>query len=277
MTVERLAALGLQAPIVSERLNRRKIDLIPEPEWEDPPKARVAELLAALEDRLTAAGIGGLPEAVRIAQAAAAQAGLADPRVSSDAKHVEIGLTDKSDSSRWIMSWLWERGIAPEQVLIAGDEFGPLGGVPGSDSLLLSGDGRRATAASVGAEPGGVPDRAWRAALLEDQITRRERGELPIPVGDPRWVLAIEDADPPRERVYASLLTLADGRLGTRGEHAHPARGWRARRADVGRYTRTGAEAHLLAGPRWNAIDLDHTPAGQALRALDLRTGTLRQ
>ena len=285
LTVERLAALGLDARIVSERLNRRKIDLIPEPEWEDPPEARIAELLAAVEDRLTAAGIGGLPEAVRIAQAAAAQAGLAVPRVTSDAKHVEIGLTDKSDSSRLIMSWLWRRGIAPEQVLIAGDELGPLGGLPGSDCLLLSGEGRRATAVSVGVEPGGVPEGVASigggpdafAALLADQITRRDRGELPIPVGDPRWVLAIEDADPLLERVYESLLTLADGRLGTRGSTLPRDVAGEPAVLMSGVYTRTGAEAHLLAGPRWNAIELEHAPAGQVLRALDLRTGTLRQ
>jgi hypothetical protein len=98
--------------------------------------------------------------------------------VTSDAKHVELGLTDKSDSARSIMRWLWRRGIAPEQVLIAGDELGPLGGLPGSDSWLMVGEAERATAVSVGAEPGGVragvvwvgggPDTF--AAMLEDQI-----------------------------------------------------------------------------------------------------------
>jgi hypothetical protein len=41
-------------------------------------------------------------------------------------------------------------------------------------------------------------------------------------------------------------------------------------------YTRTGAEAHLLAGPRWNSIGLEHARAGQVRRLLDLRAGTLR-
>ena len=86
LMVERLAARGLAARVVSERLNRRKIDLIPEAEWEEPPKARIAELLAAVEARLTAAGIAGLPEAVEIARTAAAEVGLADARVTSDAK-----------------------------------------------------------------------------------------------------------------------------------------------------------------------------------------------
>ena len=47
LTVERLAARGLRARIVSERLNRRKIDLIPEPEWENPPKARIRRARSA--------------------------------------------------------------------------------------------------------------------------------------------------------------------------------------------------------------------------------------
>ena len=59
-TVALLAERGLHAEIVSQRLNRRKIDLIPEPEWADPPKARIGELLAAVEARLRAAGLDGL-------------------------------------------------------------------------------------------------------------------------------------------------------------------------------------------------------------------------
>ena len=47
-TVAALALRGLYAEIVSERLNRRKIDLIPD--WADPPKALIAELLDAVEE-----------------------------------------------------------------------------------------------------------------------------------------------------------------------------------------------------------------------------------
>src|SRR5690606_13986835 len=89
LTIERLAARGLRAEIVSHRLNRRKIDLIPEPGWVDPPKSRIAELLEAVEQRLATAGLDGLPEVVRVAETAAREAGLPDPRVTSDAKHVE--------------------------------------------------------------------------------------------------------------------------------------------------------------------------------------------
>ena len=52
LTVEDFARAGLEAKVVSQRLNRRKLDLIPEPEWADPPKARIAELVEAVEERL---------------------------------------------------------------------------------------------------------------------------------------------------------------------------------------------------------------------------------
>ena len=103
-TVAKLAKRGLHAEIVSQRLNRRKIDLIPEPAWADPPKARIDELLAAVEERLHRAGLAGLGEAVELAEAAAREAGLETPRVTSDAKHVEIGLIVGSRQA-----WCWSR------------------------------------------------------------------------------------------------------------------------------------------------------------------------
>ena len=77
LAVERLTRFGLDVRVVSRRLNRRKIDLIPVPEWADPPKARIAELAAAVEARLRARGIAGLAQAVELAEQAAADSGLA--------------------------------------------------------------------------------------------------------------------------------------------------------------------------------------------------------
>lgn len=285
LTVERLAMRGLDTRIVSEPLNRRKIDLIPEPDWADPPKARISELLTAVQARLAAADIAELTEAVEIARGAATEAGVADPRVTSDAKHIEIGLTDKSDSARWIMRELWRTGIGPGQVLIAGDQLGPLGGLPGSDSNLLVDASHGATAVSVGVEPSGVPAGVVTlgggpdmfAAILEDQIARRQRGELPFVELDPAWVLAVDGVDPPLERVRESLLTLADGLLGTRGSviAEQPSADPTVLMSDV--YTRTGADAHLLAAPRWNAITLEHPSSRSVRRVLDLHTGVLQQ
>ena len=196
-TVAALAERGLRAEIVSQRLNRRKIDLIPEPEWAEPPKARIAELIEAVESRLRGASLNGLQEAVELSEIAARAAGLTDAKVTSDAKHVEIGLTDKADAAHWVFEDLRGRGIPAGLVLIAGDEFGPLGGLPGSDSLLLVPEASRATAVSVGAEPTGTPETvlafgggpARFVALLKDQLERRIRGDVPELDADPSWTL----------------------------------------------------------------------------------------
>jgi hypothetical protein len=156
-TVAALAQRGLATGEVSTRLNRRKLDLMPLPGWEDPPKARIAELLTATLARLHTVGIASLHEVCELARAEGLRAGLDDPRVTTDAKHVEIGLTDKSDAARALFPRLAALAVPAEQVLVCGDEMGPLGGEAGSDSLMLAGDGSRALAISVGVEPEGVP------------------------------------------------------------------------------------------------------------------------
>ena len=283
-TVRMLAARGLAAEVVSQRLNRRKIDLIPGPAWSDPPKAQISELLRAVEERLRGAGLNGLSEAVELAEQAARKAGLSDARVTSDAKHVEIGLTDKADSARWLFGELARTGTGAGLVLVAGDEFGTLGGLPGSDSLLLVHEAARAAAVSVGAEPtgapagvislGGGPDRFLQ--LLADQLERRRRGDVPEVDADPGWTFEVDGIDPPLERVHESLLTLADGRIGSRGAPllAHPAAEPGVLMAGV--YSGEGAEAELARAPDWTRLPgrLPETPPLR--RLLDLRRGLLR-
>jgi trehalose/maltose hydrolase-like predicted phosphorylase len=285
LTVRRLRQRGLDCRVVSSRLNRRKIDLVPVPEWEDPPKARIGQLLAAVEERLRRSGMRGIADVVDVAIAASADAGLADPRVTSDAKHVEIGLTDKSDSMSWLLDDLWRRGVGPAEVLIAGDEFGPLGGLPGSDSLMLTPGTERSTVVSVGVEPTGVPEGIVRvdggpdafAAILEDQIRRRLARELPPPDDDPEWVMTLEGVDPERERVHEALLTLADGRIGTNGSPLGVHRTTAPEVLHIGVYDGEGSEEHLLPGPIWTgaANDLEADPPPKVRRLLDMRTGML--
>ena len=45
-----IKAQGMKTEIIFNRLNRRKVDLIPEPEWRSPKKAQFRELLSAVED-----------------------------------------------------------------------------------------------------------------------------------------------------------------------------------------------------------------------------------
>jgi len=283
-TVEQLAARGIEARIVSQRLNRRKIDLIPTAEWADPPKARIGELLVAVEARLRLHGLDGLRAAVELGEQAAVKAGLAGACVTSDAKHVEIGLTDKSDSARWYVARLWARGIAAEQILIVGDELGPLGGLAGSDSKLLIDDTRGATVVSVGVEPAGVPEGviaigggpAAFERLLDHQVALRRRGALPIVASDPCWTFSVEGVDPDRERARESLLTIADGRLGTRGSVLASRPSSMPRVFAAGVYRGHGQRSELQPAPLWNRLSV-RSRDGAVSRVLDLHAGLLAQ
>jgi trehalose/maltose hydrolase-like predicted phosphorylase/phosphoglycolate phosphatase-like HAD superfamily hydrolase len=283
--VRRLRRRGVTAEVVSSRPNRRKIDVIPGPEWADPPKARITELLLAVEERLRKAGLDGLREVVMLGDEAAREAGLPAPKVTSDAKHVEIGLTDKADSARWVFADLWRRGISPPQVLVVGDEFGPLGGLPGSDSFLLPPEANGAVAVSVGREPTGVPSGVIALGggpeaftrLLNDQLDRRKRGELPQGDQNPAWTVSVRGFDPELERVHSSLLTIADGVIGTSGSPlgSHP--GARPRVLAAGLYEGEGPETQLASCPVWTRLDGELPHAVRFERHLDLRTGLLRQ
>jgi trehalose/maltose hydrolase-like predicted phosphorylase len=284
-TVEQLAQRGLRAEIVFDRLNRRKVDLIPEPEWSDPPKASIDDLLVAVEARLHGAGLEALTEVAAFAEAAARDAGLRDPRVTSDVKHVEIGITDKSDSAHWLFAKLARLGIGPHAVLLGGDEFGEIAGLPGSDSFMLVSEAASATAVTVGVEPAGPPPPVIAlgggpdafVAILEDQLARRSAGEAPHLDRDPEWTIEVDGFDAERERAHEAVLTLADGRIGTSGAPllAHPS----ARpRVFVGNtYDGDGSASRLLEGPVWSRLGGDLQSAGGLCRVLDLRTGTLHE
>ena len=150
---------GLEIGIVFDRLNRRKIDLIPVPEWADPPKAMIGELLVATERRLRDAGIErGIKQLIDRLAGKCAASGV-DLRITSDVKHLEFGLTDKSDSVRYVLNEIASpRGVPNEDILILGDEFGPISGFEGSDFRTFIEEARGAVYVSVGKEPSGAPE-----------------------------------------------------------------------------------------------------------------------
>ena len=114
-------------------------------------------------------------------------------------KHVEIGLTDKSDSARFAASWLADRGITGQLIAIIGDEIGPVGGVAGSDSLMMIDTLARAPVCSVGLEPEGVGDQvvhlgggpARFRSFLDTQLARRADRRVPQIDDDPSWVISL--------------------------------------------------------------------------------------
>ncbi len=242
---------GLDIEIVYDRLNRRKVDLIPEPAWSDPPKARIAELMQAVQARLENAGLdGGLHLLGPLARRLSTEQGLENARITSDAKHIEIGLTDKGDSADWLRRNVLEpRGIESQEVLIAGDEFGSMAGLPGSDSQLCS-VLRGATAVSVGVEPSGTPTAVLHLpggpvvfrALLAEQVqmhavqterqTRREASrqqkldmwteEAMGAISNPAWALEEAGYEPAVEHEVESRLAVSNGFLGVRASLEQP-------------------------------------------------------
>ncbi len=299
----------LDVRIVYDRLNRRKIDLIPVPQWADPPKAQIAALLEAVQERLRAAHVaGGIHGVIELASRLARERGL-DARITSDVKHIEVGLTDKADSVAWLKRELLQpAGIPWRDVLIAGDEFGPIAGFAGSDDRLRTG-GAEAPVVSVGVEPNGVPrgvlalggGPARFRALLARQIAlhqqapstpaeqalrwRREAIAMALATTpDPHWSLLFPGADPSVEEAAESRLTVANGLLSARGAIVMPAPHSLRRLLVAGLFAPTDDDRHLpvlVSAPDWTRLRItidgvEVTPdQAEFTRTLDLGRGVL--
>lgn len=143
--------------IVYNRMNRRKLDLIPE--WEDPPKSEIDKLLQETQSRLKNGGFaGGIKKAFKLIENIAKTSGLPKAKITSDVKHLEVGLTDKSDSIKWILENIVRKNnISNSEILVGGDEFGPIATFEGSDDKMIINPVTDITYFSVGIEPNGVP------------------------------------------------------------------------------------------------------------------------
>jgi trehalose/maltose hydrolase-like predicted phosphorylase len=113
--------------------------------------------------------------------------------------------------------------------------------------------------------------------ILKDQLDRRLRGDVPDVDPDPAWTLEIDGVDPRLERVHESLLTVADGRLGTRGApiFVNGEKTPGVLYADV--YAGDGAESALAPCLDWIRVGQPLRRRSQLTRTLDLRTGVLRE
>lgn len=225
--IERLGEAGVDARLVHGHLNRRSLDLVPD--WREPPGAKVEQLQLLVDARLRAAGFDGLHGALELAGRLGREAGLAHLSVTSDVRHIDLGLTGKSDAMRAVTQALvLARGRRPQDLLVLGDTFGAVADGQGTDSAMLIPELRRAVFVSVGPEPGGVPPQVLHAGggpiafldILHDQLAMREivaAQSFPQPAGDPAWRFEVKGFDPFREREVETWLTVANGETGTRG------------------------------------------------------------
>ncbi len=111
--------------------------------------------------------------------------------------------------------------------------------------------------------------------VLADQLERRRRRDVPELDGDPHWTLAVDGLDPRLERVHESLLTLADGRLGTRGAPLfdHPSLAPAVVLSGV--YAGEGAYTTLAPCPDWTRLVHAASKRPRVSRQLDLASGLL--
>jgi len=280
--------------IVYQRLNRRKIDLIPE--WENPPKSQIGELLEKTEERLRKGGFSdGIKGAYNLAERYSAEFGLADARITSDVKHVEVGLTDKSDSMKWIIDELSKKLNVPfRDTLILGDEFGPIAGFEGSDFRTYLPDLPGVTYVSVGKEPNGVPEGVVHigggpACFLELMEAQVDLYRKLAPTDDPTFLLIEEGFEPLREREIESLFTVGNGYLGTRGSLEERIDGSEPATLVAGVFDRIKAEEidELIIAPDWvftriyvdgKELSLgDERSILEHRRILDMKKGVLRR
>ncbi|MBI4733376.1 MAG: hypothetical protein HY779_00875, partial [Rubrobacteridae bacterium] len=282
---------GPSINIVYDRLNRRKIDLIPE--WENPPKSRIDELLLETEKRLRDGGYGeGIKGAFSLAHHYSATFGLTDARITSDVKHVEVGLTDKSDSMKWVIEDLSKRENIPfEDTLVLGDEFGPIAGFEGSDFLTYLQDIQGIEYVSVGKEPNGVPGGVFHIGggpdcFMEMMIEQVEVNKKLSVTGDKSFLIIENGFEPLREREIESIFTVGNGYLGTRGSLEEQASISESATLVAGVYDRKreGDIEELVVAPNWTIarvfvdgvqLKLEDFNIQEHTRRLDMRKGVL--
>ena len=125
--MSRLVAAGLDVALVQDHLNRQSIDLVPG--WQEPPGTAVGELQQEVERRLRDAGFAdGLHECVELARGLGREAGIAHPAISTDVRHIDIGLTGKTTRMHALTRGLGDgaRSPAAGPARYSASTFGPV-------------------------------------------------------------------------------------------------------------------------------------------------------
>jgi trehalose/maltose hydrolase-like predicted phosphorylase len=130
---------------------------------------------------------------------------------------------------------------------------------------------RRAVAGQITLPPPEAP----LLGVLDAELERHAQARLPILDEDPGWTLVITADDPRLKRVRETLLSLGDGRFGTRGTSEEDGAGSEPLVAAAGVFTIEEAMPRLLGCPAWTGLSVTG-PASAAHRwVLDLRGGLL--
>jgi hypothetical protein len=110
--------------------------------------------------------------------------------------------------------------------------------------------------------------------VLSDQVERRHRGDVPVIVAIPGWSITVDGFDRHLERVHESLLTIADGCLGTRGSPIVADAATTPAVFMAGCYDGAGPETELARLPLWSRL-AGAEDLRPRRRTIDLHTGVL--
>ncbi|HLF40542.1 MAG TPA: glycosyl hydrolase family 65 protein [Acidimicrobiia bacterium] len=170
--------------------------------------------------------------------------------------------TGVADSLRWLMAEWWNLGIGSGLVLLA------TGNTDAPPAALRTAVGPRAACVAI-AGPGSDA----LLALLDAQLERRRLRRVPAVDLDPAWTVTVDDRSSLPADAQASLLTVANGHLGLRGDREEQGPSRFPEVIAAGVYDGRAGPA-LLPGPVWSGLVTDLT-GNHERRVLDLRTGVL--
>ncbi|MDD3150189.1 MAG: HAD hydrolase family protein [Candidatus Gastranaerophilales bacterium] len=139
--------------IIFNRMNRRKINL--NSEWENPPKEMIKQLVIDTNHYLDKHGWSGrIKKVCDMVNTLAKSYQFKNLKITTDGKFVEIGITDKKDSMKWLVENI---EVDENEIIVFGDEFGKIDGINGSDYNMILKGFSEITYVSVGVEPFAIP------------------------------------------------------------------------------------------------------------------------
>ena len=263
-TVARLADRGLEAAVVADRLNRRKIDLIPVAQWADPKKSETDRLLAAVAARLGGGrhrrpGRGGRPGGGGVPGGGAGRPPHHQRRQARrDRAHRQGRL---GPLRRLVAGASW---ASPARlVLIGGDEFGTVGGVPGSDSLMMVSSFARARSSSRSAWSPPRCRPAWSTSEADRPgcwTSSTHSWTVVGGTGSPASTPTRPGSSRCRPQTTASPTSLGALCNGWAGTRATPRGARRLRAASSSWAVPTAPPASCSPAPGWTALDLAQVP-----------------
>ena len=213
---------AIKVEILQDQVSRLMIDLMPEYDELTDEDARLVK--EQVEQDLAAAGLkGGLKDALDLVADHARKLDLSGAHISTNLKHIEISLTNESNSLHWVTNNLAKkRNIPFEDILVVGSEFGRKAGFRGKNAPLLLPEDLGVRYVSLGEEPGGAPERVVHMGggpecfikLLKSQLKLNERLALSK---EPVFLISEHGFNALREREIESILTTGNGYMGIRG------------------------------------------------------------